>query len=119
MIPGARKSRYELFPVLIAWIRLNVSPKISSQSTGCTARVKSSVRSWLSFCSSTMQNVSVRLGNVCQSGRAAGRSADAAGSPASTADLTQAPLSDLFAVERVARLTTEHVLEGRPGAERA
>ena len=46
-----------MLPVGIAWKRLNVSPKITSHSTGCTARVSTSVRSWRSFCSSTRQNV--------------------------------------------------------------
>jgi len=63
MIPGARKSRYGTLPVGIACTRLKVSPKMTSQSAGCTARVKSSVRSWLIFCSSTRQNVPTRLGS--------------------------------------------------------
>ena len=55
--PGARKSRYGTPSDGIAWIRLNVSPKITSHRTGWTARVTSSVRSWRSFWSSTRQKV--------------------------------------------------------------
>src|SRR5215813_3652111 len=110
MIPGARKSRYGMPPVGIAWMRLNVSPKMSSQSTGCTARVTSSVRSWLSFCSSTMQNVTVLLGNRRQIAGARS-SADAAGGPASAADLTEASLPDLVAFDRVAGVAAEDILE--------
>src|SRR6185437_11224796 len=43
---------------------LNVVPKISSHSAGCTIRVSSSVRSCCSFCSSTMANVLMRLNVV-------------------------------------------------------
>ena len=41
--------------------RLNVVPKISSHSAGCTIRVTSSVRSRRSFCSSTIANALTRL----------------------------------------------------------
>src|SRR5450756_1470301 len=44
----------------MARIRLNVSPKTTSHRTGWTALVTSSVRSCLSFCSSTRQNVTTR-----------------------------------------------------------
>src|SRR5450756_1559983 len=44
----------------MARILLNVSPKTTSHRTGWTARVTSSVRSCLSFCSSTRQNVTTR-----------------------------------------------------------
>src|SRR5580693_10306313 len=39
---------------------LNVVPKISSHSAGCTIRVMSSVRSCRSFCSSTIANAATR-----------------------------------------------------------
>src|SRR5579859_2970690 len=60
MIPGARKARYDTGPVLITCSLLNVVPKISSHSAGCTIRVTSSVRSCRSFCISTMANALTR-----------------------------------------------------------
>jgi hypothetical protein len=45
----------------MAWIRLNVSPKISSHSAGWMARVYSSARSWRIFLSSTQHSVPMRL----------------------------------------------------------
>src|SRR5579862_1566337 len=119
MIPGARKSRYDLPPVGIAWRRLNVSPKTTSHSTGCTARVNSSVRSWLSFCSSTRQNVPTRLGNRRQmlGGATSATSANTLRGPASSSDLTQASLRSV-ADERLARVAAEDVLQRRVRADR-
>src|ERR1700722_1133026 len=118
MIPGARKSRYDLPPVGIACSRLNVSPKTTSHRTGCTARVKSSVRSWLSFCSSTRQNVPTRLGNRRQmlGGAASATSANTLCGPASSSDLTQASFRAV-ADERLARVAAEDVLERRVGPD--
>src|ERR1700761_3661482 len=104
MIPGARKSRYDRLPVGMAWMRLNVSPKISSQRIGCTARVKSSLRSCESFCSSTRQNVATRLGKRCQTGT----STEAARGPPSATDFTETSLR-LFG-EAAAGELAEHVL---------
>src|SRR6201992_4349288 len=61
MMPGARKARYDTDPVLITCSLLNVVPKISSHSAGCTIRVTSSVRSRRSFCISTIANALTRL----------------------------------------------------------
>src|SRR5271168_4059201 len=61
MMPGAKKARYDTDPVLITCSLLNVVPKISSHSAGCTIRVTSSVRSRRSFCISTIANALTRL----------------------------------------------------------
>ena len=47
--------------MLMTCSRLNVCPKISSHSAGCTIRVNSSVRSWRSFCSSTIAKAPIRM----------------------------------------------------------
>src|ERR1700761_1909376 len=60
MMPGARKARYDTDPVLMTCNLLNVVPKISSHSAGCTIRVTSSVRSCCSFCISTIANAPTR-----------------------------------------------------------
>src|SRR5258707_3777082 len=41
--------------------RENVCPKINSHSAGCTILVNSSVRSWRSFCSSTIAKAPTRM----------------------------------------------------------
>jgi hypothetical protein len=48
-----------MLPVCIAPLRENTSPKMSSQSAGCSARVTSSVKSWRSLrnSNSVMTNV--------------------------------------------------------------
>src|ERR1700733_8669344 len=61
MMPGARNARHDTGPVLITCSLLNVVPKISSHSAGCTIRVTSSVRSRRSFCISTIANALTRL----------------------------------------------------------
>src|SRR6266536_1737596 len=77
-------------PVGTARSRVKVSPKISSHSTGWTARVYSSVRSWRSFCSSTRHSVATRLPSVRQTGGpgGSGASAEPAGGAAGVADVT-------------------------------
>ena len=56
----------------MAWILVNVSPKISSQSAGWMARVYSSVRSCRSLRSSTQHSVNVRLASWATPTRALG-----------------------------------------------
>src|ERR1700690_846592 len=98
-------------------MRLNVSPKTTSQRIGCTARVNSSVRSWLSFCSSTRQNVPTRLGNRRQTpGAIRATSANALRRPPGAADLPQAALRAV-ARKRLTREAAEHVLERRVGPD--
>ena len=60
----------------MAWIRVKVSPKISSHSAGWMARVYSSVRSWRILRISTQQSVAIRLTR-----RRAPASGGSAGSP--------------------------------------
>src|SRR5579875_245462 len=118
MMPGARKSRYRTWPVRMAWIRLNVSPKITSHSTGCTARVSSSVRSWRSFCSSTTQNVTTLLARRrqgCSGARARG-SAQTPGGETGAAYGTDPSIVDAV-VELRAGVVAEDVLEAGAGAE--
>src|SRR5579863_8345828 len=113
MIPGARKSRYGTFPVGIACGRLNVSPKMTSQSTGCTARVTASVRSCESFCSSTRQKVKTLFGNwrqIVGSGRAAALANATCSSPGRP-DRANRPHGLALLVEVVARVVAKHVLE--------
>src|SRR5580765_183587 len=117
MIPGARTSRYGTPFVGIACRRLKVVPKISSHSTGCTARVTSSERSCRIFWSSTRQNVATRLGYARQTGAPA-RSADPAGGTASASDCTQASIHLFVSVERLPGELPEHVLERRAEPDR-
>src|SRR4051812_6857337 len=100
----------------MACSRLKVPPKITSHRTGWSARVKTSVRSWRSFCSSTRQNVATRSGNSRQIGGYAGVTlANAPGRPPCAAGLAQAALALDPAVEVVAGVVAEDVLEGRVG----
>src|SRR5581483_6564156 len=96
-------------------MRLNVSPKMTSHSTGCTARVKSSVRSCESFCSSTRQNVPTRFGKRRQT-CGAPRSAEPARGTTSASDRTQA--SSQVAVEAAAGVVAEDIFERRVRSER-
>src|SRR5262245_17425998 len=122
MIPGARKSRYGTPAVGIAWSRLKVSPKMTSQSTGWIARVTASVRSCESFCSSTRQNVATRLGN-CRQSRGSGSATGALAKPARraprAADRADRGPGLAAIVELVAGVVPEHVLERRARPERA
>ncbi len=81
-------------------MRVKVWPKISSHRAGCTARVYSSVRSWLSFWSSTAHIATTRAGSSRQPGLGAGGltssprslrswSADAAGGAAGASDIAE------------------------------
>src|SRR5262249_12245258 len=120
----------------IAWILVNVSPKISSQSAGWMARVYSSVRSWRILRSSTQHSVMTRLAsrraiaNAVSSGRSgtvlsrggdppdppAVGSAEATGGTPGAADVTDAsPLG--VVVERAAGVVAEHVVQRGPAAE--
>src|SRR5438876_8134644 len=103
-----------MLPVGMAWTRVNVSPKISSQRAGWIARVSSSVRSCRSFCSSARQRAPTRLPSHRHAGGAvtvgASASAHAAGGAAGRADFTEA-LSSLVVGQRAAGEVTEHVLE--------
>src|SRR6478672_9933183 len=112
--PGARKSRYGMPPVGMACRRLKVWPKITSHSTGWTARVNISVRSCLSFCSSTRQNVATRSGKRRQIGGSAmtTASANATCRPSRPADLADAARA-LGAVEAAAGRVAEDVVERR------
>src|ERR1700742_1320468 len=88
MIPGARKAREDTGPVLITCSLLNVVPKISNHSAGCTMRVTSSVRSRRSFCISTIANALTRprvAGTRCQP-RGARLSVAAAGMTSASTD---------------------------------
>src|SRR6516164_5806035 len=99
----------------IAWILVNVSPKISSQSAGWMARVYSSVRSWRILRSSTQHSVMTRLASrraiadAVSSGRSGNAgSAEAAGGAPGATDVTDAsPLG--VVVERAAGVVPEHV----------
>src|ERR1700742_211372 len=111
-IPGARKSRYGVDPVGIAWIRLNVVPNTASQSAGWTVRVTSSVRSWRSFCSSTRHIAPTRRASSVTSPTGEKRSADAAGGAAGRTDIAHAPFL-LGLREGVAGVVAEDVVERR------
>src|SRR5215475_11201703 len=114
----------------MAWILLNVSPKITSHSAGWMARVYSSVRSWRILRSSTQQSVATRLirrrttargGSAGSPGNPGGRgSAEAAGGAPGAADVTDASLLGIV-VQRPAGVVTEHVVKGcslaQPGLE--
>src|SRR5262252_8062937 len=106
----------------MAWIRLNVSPKISSHSAGWMARVYSSVRSWRILRSSTQQSVAIRLARRRTPARGAGGSgsAEAASGAPRAADVTDASLLG-FVVQGAAGVVAEHVVQrgplARPGLE--
>src|SRR5580704_18264163 len=94
----------------MAWMRVKVSPKISSQSAGWMARVYISVRSCLILRSSTQQRVTIRLSSwrTAASGESSGRtgSAEAPRSAPGVADVTDSSLVGV--VEGVAGVVTEH-----------
>src|SRR5258708_35870843 len=115
----------------MAWILVNVSPKISSQSAGWMARVYSSVRSWRILRSSTQHSVMTRLasrraaasgGSLGISGRpdrpgrpgTTGAAETAGGSPGA-ADVTDASLL-CFGIEGATGVVAEHVLQRGPAA---
>src|SRR5215475_2793374 len=114
----------------MAWILVNVSPKITSHSAGWMARVYSSVRSWRILRSSTQQSVATRLirrrtpargGSAGSPGHPGGMgSAEAAGGAPGAADVTDASLLGIV-VQRPAGVMTEHVVErgslAQPGLE--
>src|SRR5215471_13823411 len=93
--------------------RVNVSPKISSQRAGWMALVTSSCWSWRMRHSSTVQNVSTRLGRMRHQAGAAATSTEAARSSAGAADIAESPLL----VELAAGVVAEHVLQGGPVSE--
>src|SRR5215468_5823218 len=107
----------------IAWILVNVSPKISSQSAGWMARVYSSVRSWRILRSSTQHSVMTRLASrrAIADGVSSGRSgsagsAEAAGGAPGVTDVTDAPPLGVVG-ERAAGVVAEHVVQRGPAAE--
>src|SRR5690348_15926639 len=110
----------------MAWIRVKVSPKISSHSAGWMARVYSSVRSWRILRISTQQSVAIRLtrrrapasgGSAGSPGHPGGRgSAEAASGAPGAADVTDASLFGIV-VQRPAGVMTEHVIKGGPPAQ--
>src|SRR6202042_1669641 len=106
----------------MAWILVNVSPKISSQSAGWIARVYSSVRSWRILRSSTQHSVTMRLasrrstaGGVSAGSPSAGLAETAGGTPGA-ANVTDASLLGVV-VERAAGVVAEYVVQRGPGAE--
>src|SRR5215472_17751807 len=110
----------------MAWIRLNVSPKMISHSAGWMARVYSSVRSCRILRSSTQQSVTTRLpsrraiADAVSSGRSGNAltrgagpsdppgvgSAEAAGGTPGATDVTDAPPLAVV-VERAAGVVAE------------
>src|ERR1700722_14029414 len=116
----------------MAWILVNVSPKISSQSAGWMARVYSSVRSCRILRSSTQHSVPIRLasrrmtagrvsaGRVSagrvSAGSASPRSPETAGGTPGPADVTDASLFGVV-VERVAGVVAGHVVQRGSVAE--
>src|SRR5690349_6844989 len=106
-MPGARKSRYGTEPVGMARIRVNVSPKTSSHSTGWMTRVMSSVGSWRIFCTSTRHSVYTRDGRTRQMAAGGSSSTEPAGCSTGTADI---PETSLRLLEVVAGVLPEHVL---------
>src|SRR6266700_4578233 len=98
-------------PVGMACRRLNVSPKIRSQSAGWIARVASSVRSWRIFWTSARQNVRMRPPSHRHAGGALGSaivvSAEATRDAPGAAYVTELPSF----LERIAGVEAEHVLE--------
>src|SRR6185437_14324157 len=109
--------------VEMAWIRLNVSPKISSHSAGWMARVYSSVRSCRSLRSSTQHSVIMRLASWrsptrplgAAPGPAGGSAQAARGAPGAT-DVTDASPRGVL-VQRSAGEMPEHVVQGRVQAQ--
>src|SRR5215469_15726494 len=120
----------------IAWIRVNVSPKISSHSAGWMARVYSSVRSWRILRSSTQHSVMTRLASrramadAVSSGRSGNvltrgddppgppevGSAEATGGTPGAADVTDAsPLGGLVKLKN--EVVAEHVIQRGPAPE--
>src|SRR5664280_2811258 len=96
----------------MARIRLKVSPKTTSHRTGWTARVASSVRSCLSFCSSTTQNVKTR--EASRRAPRTGRDPWSAQVDGATGAADIAQPSFLVLDEVVAREGAEDVLEAGP-----
>src|SRR6202035_2441173 len=96
----------------MAWILLNVSPKIISQSAGWMARVYSSVRSCRSLRSSTQHSVTIRLASWRMLTRPlpGSWSAQTAGGAPGATDVTDASLSGLL-VQRAAGEVAEHVVQ--------
>src|SRR5215472_12416079 len=120
----------------IAWILVNVSPKINSQRAGWMALVYSSVRSWRILRSSTQHSVMTRLASrrtiaetvsTGSSGTVLARgddppdppgvgSAEATGGTPGAADVTDAPPFRVR-VERAAGVVAEYVVQRGPAAE--
>src|SRR5579862_9615953 len=104
----------------MAWMRVNVSPKISSHSAGWIARVYSSVRSCRILRTSTQHKVPIRLARrrsaVTGSSWMTGSSAEAAGGAPGAAYVTDASFFRCL-VQGVAGVVTEHVVERRALAE--
>src|SRR5664280_1436013 len=105
--------------------RLNVCPKINSQSAGWMARVTSSVRSWRSFWASSRHSVATRLGSTSQpvdgkrrevtDGGGAGSAEPACGTSGTT-DIGQ-PFAGVGEV--TAGVVAEHIVKSRLRTERA
>src|ERR1039458_1894914 len=104
----------------MTWRRLKVSPKMTSQSSGWTARVYSSVRSCRILRSSTSQKVRMRLGESRHQGGitapGARRSAETLGCAARTADIA-ASSCHLLVLDGGADVVAEDVVERRPRPE--
>src|SRR5215475_8497221 len=109
----------------MAWILLNVSPKISSHSAGWMARVYSSVRSCRILRSSTQHSVTIRLARrptpAIRLSAATGGSTEAAGGAPGAAYVTDASLFRWVVREGVAGVIPEHVVKRgavtEPGAQ--
>src|SRR6478672_4574004 len=123
MIPGARNARYGTSPVLITRSRLNVCPKISSHSAGCTILVNSSVWSWRSFCNSTIAKAPIRMAIPRTRRQPRGArtistctfcSTDTARRPSGVADRAEAGLRAVL-LEIRACVVTEDVFQSRVG----
>src|SRR5260370_33418767 len=117
----------------MAWILVNVSPKISSQSAGWMARVYSSVRSWRILRSSTQHSVMTRLASrrAAASGVSLGisgrpdrpgpgrpgtpGSAETPGGTPGAADVTDASLL-CFGIEGATGVVAEHARHRGPPA---
>src|SRR5258708_30454361 len=116
----------------MAWILVNVSPKISSQSAGWMARVYSSVRSWRILRSSTRPSGMTRLASrrAAASGVSLGisgrpewpgrpgtpGSAETRGGAPGAADVTDASLL-CFGIEGATGVVAEHVVQRGPAAQ--
>src|SRR5450830_1216283 len=96
----------------MARIRLNVSPKTTSHRSGWPALVTSSVRSCLSFCSSTRQNVTTR--EPSRRAPRTDRESRSAQVDGSTGAADTAQPSSLVLDEVAAREGSEDVLEAGP-----